>query len=260
MNRTRNFIRRNLKELIRDPIIYVFCLGFPVVMMLLFQIIGKYTGGKTPMFELPALLPAIIMFSYTFVMLTLSLLVSKDKQTFFLKRLYASPMKPHNFILGYAFVGLLIGICQNIICVLVGFVISRFTSVNFISIGEILLLLISKLPILIICVFLGISVGSLFTDKSAPGISSVVISLAGILGGCWMPLESMGGFAEFCRFLPFYPSVYIGRFITNSTDSFGLAYTFNNIAKFGLVTIIIYMILSVLLSYISFKKSILRDE
>ena len=67
MNKILNFSKRNLKEILRDPIIYVFCLGFPLVMFILFQIINKYTGGNTPMFEIYSLLPAIIMFSFTFV-------------------------------------------------------------------------------------------------------------------------------------------------------------------------------------------------
>ena len=73
MSKILNFSKRNLKEILRDPIIYIFCLIFPLIMLILFQIINKYTGGNTPMFELSSLLPAIIMFSYTFVMLTMAL-------------------------------------------------------------------------------------------------------------------------------------------------------------------------------------------
>ena len=89
MNKTINFCRRNLKELVRDPLIYVFCLGFPLVMLVLFNIVNKYTQGQTPMFSLKALMPAITMFSYTFVMLVMALTISKDRQSFFLKRLYS---------------------------------------------------------------------------------------------------------------------------------------------------------------------------
>ena len=103
MNKVLNFYKRNLKEVLRDPIIYIFCLGFPIVMFLLFFIINKYSQGNTPMFEISSLLPAIIVFSYSFIMLTLALVVSKDKQTFFLKRLFSSPMKAYHFILGYFF-------------------------------------------------------------------------------------------------------------------------------------------------------------
>ena len=115
MSKTLNFFKRNLKELLRDPLIYIFCLGFPILMFVLFFIINKYSQGNTPTFEITSLLPGIIVFSYAFIMLTLALIVSKDKQTFFLKRLYSSPMKPHDFILGYSLVGLVIGLIQTII-------------------------------------------------------------------------------------------------------------------------------------------------
>ena len=65
MNKILNFYKRNLKEVLRDPIIYIFCLGFPIVMFLLFFIINKYSQGNTPMFEISSLLPAIIVFSYS---------------------------------------------------------------------------------------------------------------------------------------------------------------------------------------------------
>lgn len=260
MSKILNFSKRNLKEILRDPIIYIFCLIFPLIMLILFQIINKYTGGNTPMFELSSLLPAIIMFSYTFVMLTMALIVSKDTQTFFLKRLYTSPMKSYHYLLGYFSVGFLIGIFQAIICVIAGLIISLITGVSFLSFLEIVLLIISQLPILIMYIFLGILLGILFNDKTAPGICSIFISLAGVLGGCWMPLEAMGKFETFCRFLPFYPSVYIGRIITKATNSLGSIYTFDNTARLGLVTVFLFAIGSIGISIIAFKRNMVSDK
>ena len=260
MNKVVNFYKRNLKEVLRDPLIYIFCLGFPVAMFFLFYIINKFSNGNTPTFEVLSLLPGIIVFSYSFVMLTLSIMVSKDKQTFFLKRLYSSPMKSYDFILGYFLVGLFIGVLQTLICIITGLIISVISNVGFVSISDILLLIISQLPMLITNIFLGILFGTIFSDKSAPGICSVFISLAGILGGCWMPIETMGGFETFCRFLPFYPSVYIGRIITNSTNALGIAYSFDDIASFGLITISLFMIASIFLAIIAFNKNMVSDK
>ncbi len=260
MNKTLNFYKRNLKEILRDPIIYVFCLGFPIVMLILFCIINKFTNGNTAIFELTSLLPGIIVFSYSFVMLTIALVVSKDKQTFFLKRLYSSPMKSYDFILGYFLVGLFVGLLQTILCLIAGFIISIISNIGFISFGNILLLIVSQMPILITNIFLGILFGTIFNDKSAPGICSVFISLAGMLGGCWMPIESMGGFETFSRFLPFYPSVYIGRVITNATNSFGNTYIFDNVAYLGLIPISLFMIASIVLSILAFKRSMISDK
>ena len=260
MNRVVNFYKRNLKEVLRDPIIYIFCLGFPIVMFLLFYIINKFSNGHTPTFEILSLLPGIIVFSYSFVMLTLAIIVSKDKQTFFLKRLYSSPMKSHHFILGYFLVGLFVGLLQTIVCIITGLIILLFTNSDFISIWNILLLLVSQLPMLITNIFLGILFGTILNDKSAPGICSVFISLAGILGGCWMPIETMGGFETFCRFLPFYPAVYIGRIITNSTNALGTTYTFDSIASLGLIPICMFMRVSIILTIVAFKKNMVSDK
>lgn len=260
MKRVINFYKRNLKEVLRDPIIYIFCLGFPVVMFALFFIINKFSNGQTPTFEIPSLLPGIMVFSYSFIMLTLGLIVSKDKQTFFLKRLYSSPMKSYDFILGYFFVGFIIGIVQTIICILTALIISFISKSGFMPFLNVLLLIVSQLPLLIINVCIGILLGTIFNDKSAPGFCSVFISLSGILGGCWMPLETMGGFETFCRFLPFYPSVYIGRIITNATSAVGLEYTFNSIARLGLISISAYMIASIVLAVFAFKKNMVSDN
>lgn len=260
MNKILNFYKRNLKEVLRDPIIYIFCLGFPVVMFLVFYIINKFTNGNTPIFELDALLPGIIVFSYSFVMLTLAIVVSKDKQTFFLKRLFSSPMKSYDFILGYFFVGLFIGLLQTVVCIITALIISAISNVSFMSIGNTLLLLVSQMPLLITNICLGILFGTIFNDKSAPGICSIFISLAGLLGGCWMPIETMGSFETFCRFLPFYPSVYIGRIISEATNTLGITYTFNDVASLGLLSIGLFMILSIILATFAFKKNMVSDK
>ena len=260
MDKMINFYKRNLKEVLRDPIIYIFCLGFPLVMLVLFQVINKYTGGSTPTFELRALLPGIIMFSYTFVMLTMALLVSKDRQTSFLKRLYSSPMKAEHFILGYALVGISVGLAQTVICIVTGWVIALISSIEFLSLGQVLLLIVSQLPILLTSVFFGVLFGVIFNDKSAPGICSVFISLGGMLGGCWMPVEQMGDFETFCRFLPFYPSVYIGRVVTNAEKLFQEAYAFDSVASLGLIPITVFMLAGIVLSFVVFKRSMVSDK
>ena len=260
MRRTLNFFHRNLKEIFLDPIIYVFCLGFPLVMLILFQVINRFTYGNTPTFEMRALLPAIIMFSFTFVMLIMALLVSKDKSTFFLKRLYSSPMKSYQFVLGYALVGVIIGVLQTILCIISALVISAVTKTDFLSFGEALLTALSQLPMLLTFIFLGILCGALLSDKSAPGVSSLFISLAGILGGCWMPIETMGEFATFCRCLPFYPSVTLGRIASGASDALGNVYQFDYLAKLGFIPIFLFLVISITLSFVVFKKNMTSDK
>ena len=118
----------------------------------------------------------------------------------------------------------------------------------------------SQIPALLIFVFLGILIGTLFGDKSAPGVCSLFINVAGILGGCWMPLETMGKFELICRFLPFYPSVYIGRAATAARDSLGEIYQFDKVAWLGIIPIIIFLITSVALSIAFFERSMTSDK
>jgi ABC-2 type transport system permease protein len=169
-------------------------------------------------------------------------------------------MKSYDFILGYFLVGLFIGLFQTVICVLTAGLISLINGAQFVSFGRILLLAVSELPMMITNIFFGILFGTLFNDKTAPGICSIFISISGILGGCWMEIEAMGGFETFCRILPFYPSVYLGRIITNANNGLGITYTFDSVASLGIIPITVFMISGIILTIIAFKKNMVSDK
>lgn len=262
MRRTVAFLKRNTLEMLRDPLVYIFCLGFPVVMLLLFQIINKYTAGDTPMFAAKSLIPGMLMFSFTFVMLIASLLVSKDRTTAFLVRLYTSPLRTWEYVAGYAVPCFVVGIGQEVICLLFGYIVSLIVGGTYFSFGAALLLMLEMLPMLLICIAFGVFFGSVLNDKSAPAISSVFVSAAGILGGAWLPLDTMGGFETFCRFLPFYPSVYLGRVITGASHSVPAAgsYAFDGVAKLGFIPIIVFLALGCVLAVFAFKRNMNGDK
>ena len=214
MRMTWIFTKRNLKEMLREPLLYVFCAGFPLFMVSLFQIIMNYSEGQTPIFEINSLIPGIMMFSYSLLMLMTSLLISKDKTQSFLKRLYTSPMKAHDYIIGYFIPYFIIGMVQSFICIIIGYVFAGIRGVEFTSFGNAMLLVLEMIPIMIINIFIGMSLGILLNDKSAPAITSIFISCCGVIGGAWMPLDTMGNFEVVARFFPFHPAVYLGRVIT----------------------------------------------
>ena len=261
------FARRNALETVRDPVLYIFCIGFPVAMLAMFQLINHYTKGATPIFQLASLVPGVMMFSFTFVMLTMSLLVSRDKSTALLRRLYAAPMRPYHFVLGYALPATVIGIVQAFVCVGAGALLAAITGASYFSFGSALLLILTQLPMLLFCVFLGILLGALLNDKSAPGLTSVFITASGVLGGVWMPLESMGSFETFCRCLPFYPSVILGRIATgfSYTVSEGfclviISYDFDRTARLGLIPIFLFLAAAIVLSFVLFRHQTKRDN
>ena len=265
MRTARAFIKRNILEILRDPLQYIFCLGFPVVMIVLFSVIGKYADGMDDVFNAKALIPGMIMFAFTFVMLSVALLTSKDRTTAFLIRLYTSPMRTVDFVLGYTVPCLVIGVGQEIICIAFGWIVSLIVGGAYFSFGAALLLMVGMLPILLICIFLGVLFGSVLNDKAAPGITSVIISAAGILGGAWMPLDAMGGFETFCRVLPFYPSVYIGRIITGAVHTPTgaeppAAYAFDSVAALGFIPIAVVLVASVVLAVVAFRHNMKSDK
>lgn len=266
MKKYTTFAKRNIKEIARDPVAYIFCLAFPVVMLALFSIINRFSGAATATFDFPSLIPGITTFSLSFIMLCECLLVSKDKTTSLLKRLYVSPMKKCDFVIGYALPSFVCGVIQIIICIFSGYILSLICSAPYISFANCLLLLLESLPMLLINVFAGIIVGCLLNDKSAPAIISVFISASGILGGAWMPLDIMGNFETFCLFLPFYPSVYLGRIITGAshtpteTSLIPSKYIFDNSGIISVVILAFYLVVTAILSIIIFGKTMKKDD
>lgn len=265
-NKALIFAGRNIKEMTRDPVIYIFCIAFPIAMLVLFVVINSFTNGTTPVFEFPSLIPGVITFSFSFIMLAECLLVSKDKTTSLLKRLYTSPMKKSDFVLGYFFPAAIVGIIQMLVCILTGFILSLIVGAAYPSFAKCLLLALEQLPPLIINIFLGIAIGCLLNEKSAPAITSIFISASGILGGAWMPLDTMGGFEVFCRFLPFYPSIYLGRIITVATHtpidftSSAELYTFDGIGITSLVMLAVYIAFSVTFAIFAFERTMKKDD
>lgn len=248
------FSKRNAKEILRDPLSYVFTLGLPVVMLIVFQIISNCTPGNTTYwFGIEYLAPGIALFSFSFVMLYIAILVSGDKGTTFLSRLYTSPMKSTDFIIGYMLPGILICLGQIAVCYITSGIIALITEADL-SYLNLLLTVPLMIPIMLMLVAFGIIFGSLFSIKSAPGICSIVINILGFLGGIWMPVETMGNYKTVCECLPFYPALSIGRSIvlgTDITDGKALMYS---------IIIAAYLVLALIISIICFNIKTKSDN
>jgi len=210
--RARVFAGRVCKELTRDVLSYIFCLGFPIFMLLLFTVINASlpAEAKQGVFMLRSITPGIGMFGLTFIMLFTALQLSRDRETSLLLRLYTSPMTASDFILGYSLPIFVIAVAQMIICFACGAVIGLITGERLPFIGCAGSIL-SLFPAVFLFISLGLLAGSLMNDKAAPGITSILITGASLLGGVWMPLEQMDGLRKVCDVLPFYPAVKSAR-------------------------------------------------
>ncbi len=126
MNKISAFSVRNFKEIIRDPLSYIFCLGFPLVMLIVMTVINDGIPPQTGMtiFRIDNLAGGIAVFGLTFVMLFTCLNVAKDRSGAFLVRLYATPMRSEDFILGYVLPTSLLAVLQILITLAAAFVVS----------------------------------------------------------------------------------------------------------------------------------------
>lgn len=213
MGRIGAFSSRNLKEIIRDPLSYIFCLGFPLVMLIIMTLVNDSIPPEAEMtiFRIDHLAGGIAVFGLTFVMLFCCLTVAKDRSGAFLVRLYATPMKSGDFIAGYLLPVSLVGLAQMLITFVTSFVISLITNVELNFIG-LLLAAFTLLPAMIMMISFGLLFGTLFSEKAAPGLCSIVISFASFLGGVWFDVEGTGGIlADVCNVLPFFHAVKAAR-------------------------------------------------
>ncbi|MEE1219836.1 MAG: ABC transporter permease [Ruminococcus sp.] len=212
--KTKAFSIRNIKELLRDPMSWIFSLGFPIIMLIVMTVINE-SIPKTPaspqVFNIDQLTPGIAVFGLTFIMQFACIQVSKDRSSAFLTRLYASPMKSIDYIAGYTIPLIIIAIVQLIVCYLSGEVIALILGTTL-DIPKSLFSILILIPSILLFIGLGLIIGTLFNDKAAPGITSIFITLAALLGGIWMDVETLGGtWKSICEILPFYHSVKSAR-------------------------------------------------
>ena len=213
MNKISAFSARNFKEIIRDPLSYIFCLGFPLVMLIVMTVINDGIPPQTGMtiFRIDNLAGGITVFGLTFVMLVTCLNVAKDRSGAFLVRLYATPMRSEDFILGYVLPTSLLAVLQILITLAASFVVSLIVGIKLNVLG-LLLAILSLLPTVVMMRALGLLFGTLFSEKAAPGLCSIVISLASFLGGVWFDADGLGGvMLKICEVLPFYHAVKAAR-------------------------------------------------
>lgn len=241
------FAQRNFKELIRDPLSWIFCLGFPIAMLIIMNIINESIPEEANMtiFELYNLAPGIEVFGLTFIMLFACMLIAGDRTEAFLLRIFTSPMKSTDYIAGYIIPLIVLSFGQIAITIIASLIMGAFTDADL-NIGNMLFSVISLIPAVIMFVGFGILFGTIFNKNAAPGLSSIIISFSGILGGIWMDVETIGGtLGKLCNALPFYHCVKSARlaFSGNFADS---------LSESGIV--LIWAVVVIVISIIVFKK------
>ena len=76
MNKTLLFAKRNIKEIIRDPLSLVFNLAFPIIMLFVLGIITGSLDIVPEQFKIENYSVGICVFGYTFAMLFTAMLIA----------------------------------------------------------------------------------------------------------------------------------------------------------------------------------------
>ncbi|MCI8610276.1 MAG: ABC transporter permease [Firmicutes bacterium] len=235
------FAVRNGKEILRDPLSYLFALGFPVVMLGIMTLVNSSLPKEAALniFQMENLAPGVSLFGFTFVMLFTAMLVAKDRSTAFLMRLYAAPVSSGRFLAGYVAPMVVLGIGQYIITYLTAQGILWMEEGKLLSFSGICLSLLASIPALLLFIGLGLLFGSLLSDKAAPGVASILITVATILGGVWMDIETVGGsLLQVAKILPFFPATSLAR----TTLSVGYGHMEQNFMVIGLWIVAVFFL------------------
>ena len=151
------FSRRTAKEILRDPLTIFFGVGFPVILLLLLSAIQA--NIPVSLFEIDKLTPGISIFGLSFMTLFSATLISKDRSSSLLQRLYTAPLTATDYILGYILPLIPISLAQTLICYLTAMILGlRFSP-------GILYAILFIIPISLFFLALGLLCGSLFNDK-----------------------------------------------------------------------------------------------
>jgi len=199
------FASRTAKEIIRDPLAVVFGLGFPVVLLLLLSAINSNIPND--LFNIEHLTPGVAVFGLSFMSLFSAQLISKDRASSFLTRLFTTPMKASDYILGYALPLVPIAIVQGIVCYAVAVILGMKITVSITA------ALVMLIPISLIFIGIGLICGTIFSEKAATAICGALLTnLTAWLSGTWFDLNLVGGaFKTIAYYLPFVHAVDMGR-------------------------------------------------
>ncbi len=233
--------KRNLKEIIREPLSLIFTILLPLAMEILFYFIFH---GLTAQFEMKYLAPSIVVFSQSFLTLFTGLLISTDRNTSFLTRLYVSKAKSYEFIFGYTLAVLPIAIVQSVLFFLIGGIFD----VSLFGLGMVVAILLSIISSLFF-IGMGILFGSVCNEKSIGGVSSIIITGQSVLSGMWFPVEGLNkGMVTLMKVLPFKNATML---VQNA--AIGVGNTFNDFLL-PFIIVLAYSAITLTAAVLAFKS------
>lgn len=211
MNGFFPFSRRTYKEFLRDPVSLIFGAAFPVILMIVLQIICKNvdeSGNLLECYRIDKLMIGISIYSFSFTSFYAGVRVSKDKNDGFIQRFYQSHMQLEDYIVGYILPLLLITFLQSIMCIATAFILDLVLGLHILTFGvNYIFLILMMLPLELIFICIGIMLGVSFKSSSSIYIFVGIIVVTIMTSNIFFDVISFGkGYELFCNILPFYPT------------------------------------------------------
>ncbi len=189
-----------------------FGLGFPLVLMVLLSAINssipQEAAEATKLFQIQNLAPGISVFGLSFISLFSAQLISKDRTTSFVLRLFTSPLKAFEFILGYTLPLVPMSLAQTVICYIAAILFGLEIKPN------ILLAVVVNIPIALVFIALGLLAGTFLNEKAVGGICGALLTnLSAWFSNIWFDTALVGGwFESIANALPFAHAVNAARY------------------------------------------------
>lgn len=186
--------KRNVKEVVRDPLSLGIAVALPLALLATLQALG---GDGAPFLTATLLTPGIVLFGFVMVMFSSAMILSRDRETALLARLLTTPLRSGEFVSGYSLPYVALALLQAAVLLGVGALFGLESN------GSVALVALVFLLMAVFYVAAGMALGATLTVAQTSGAYAAVLLLT-IFGGAWFDLEEIGGvFLTVGDLLPF---------------------------------------------------------
>ena len=236
-------IKMELKKLIREPAILFLMLIFPLILTFFFGLgfAGMETGtpGVT---QFDVMVPGLYAFVCIFIIMTVAMTFSEDREKGLLKRMNTTPLTSGEFIGSHLLTNTLISVMQVVIVVVLSYLLGFSGDIGGLGIAFIFMIFLS-----VCSVGLGLITATIAkTPGAATGISFIFIMPQMFLGTYIVPATDTTRVISM-----FLPSAYVTDSITMLFNGVSLT---NPVIWIKLVTVALISVVIIIVGIFLFKR------